>query len=185
MRKLSLCVALLALAGCGEKPKPLPVLGEVPDFVLTDQQGKEFHGSSLKGKVWVANFIFTNCTGPCPRMSSRMMRLQGETAPFGQVKLVSFTVDPARDTPEVLAAYAKRFQAEPDRWRFLTGPRAELHHLSREAFRVGNVDGTLNHSTHFVLVDQRARIRGYYGMSDSDVLEQLVRDIKRLLEESA
>lgn len=184
-QQVAALVAVVALSGCGQKPRPLAVYGEIPDFVLTAQTGEEFRSGSLKGKVWVADFIFTNCTGPCPRMSSQMRQVQRAANDLPDVRLVSFTVDPARDTPEVLAAYARRFRAEPDRWYFLTGPREILHQLKREAFKLGEVDGSLNHSTYFVLVDQQSRVRGYYGTSEGKSLQQLVADVKRLLEESS
>jgi protein SCO1/2 len=185
MKKLVLCIVLAGLAGCGKKPEPLPVYGQVPNFVLTSQAGEEFDGKSLQGKVWVADFIFTNCTGPCPRMSWQMKQIQQAIKDLPDVKLVSFTVDPVRDTPEVLAVYAKRYEAEAGRWYFLTGPQATLQQLSRDALKLGDVDGSLNHNTHFVLVDQRARVRGYYGTSEGDALKQLVADIRRLVRESS
>jgi protein SCO1 len=183
MKRLVPALALLLMAACREKP--LPVFGQVPDFVLTAQTGEQFNGSSLKGQVWVADFIFTNCPGPCPRMSSQMRVIQNEVAKLGPVKLVSFTVDPRNDTPEVLAAYAKRFQAEPGRWYFLTGPQPTLHMLSRGAFKLSDVDGSLDHSTRFVLVDKRGRIRGYYETSEGNDWRQVITDARRLLEEAS
>src|SRR3954470_19515440 len=111
------CLAFL-LAGCAPQ-KPLPVLGEIPKFELLNQQGSKFHRSALDGHVWIADFIFTNCESSCPRMSSKMHLVQGATGP--QVKLVSFTVDPARDTPQALAEYGKKYSADTTRWTFLTG----------------------------------------------------------------
>lgn len=176
---------LLSLTGCGPKAPPLPVLGEIPDFTLTAQDGSEFHGRSLRGSVWVADFIFTTCTGPCPRMSWQMSKLQKAVRDLPELKFASFTVDPETDTPEVLAAYAMRYQAEPGRWYFLTGPEIALHHLNREAFKLGNVDGSLEHSTRFVLVDRRSRVRGYYGSSDATAMKQLLADIKSLVREKS
>ena len=172
-------LALLG-AGCGRRPEPLPVYGQVPAFVLTAQQGKEFRSQELDGKVWVADFIYTSCEGPCPRMSALMRRIQEETRDLPQVRLVSFTVDPARDTPEVMAAYARHYQAIPGRWFFLTGARDDLQQLYRHAFLLGDVDGTLVHSTRFVLVDGRGRIRGFYGTSDVEDIARLTADLRRL-----
>jgi protein SCO1/2 len=174
---------VLALAGCGAPREPLPIYGQVPEFTLTAHDGREFDSRSLHGRVWVADFIFTTCTGPCPRMSSQMRQAQGAVAQWPDVKLVSFTVDPARDTPEVLAAYAKRYQAEPDRWYFLTGARETLHHLKREAFKLGSVDGSLDHSTRLVLIDRRSRVRGYYLTSESEAIPRLVADIAQARKE--
>jgi protein SCO1/2 len=175
--------AVLVLSGCLAKQPPLPVYGQIPGFALTDETGRPFDKKSLDGKVWVADFIFTTCTGPCPRMSSLMRQVQQASGVMPEVKLVSFTVDPERDTPAALAEYAARYHAQPDRWHFLTGPREALDHLTRDAFKLGNVDGQLIHSTRLVLLDRHARIRGYYGTSEDSPVAQLVRDIKRVLAE--
>jgi protein SCO1/2 len=100
-----------------------------------------------------------------------------------RVRLVSFTVDPARDTPEVLAAYGRHFQAVPGRWFFLTGPTQILQHLSHDVFMLGDVAGNLEHSTRFVLVDGTARVRGFYLTSEEDAIPRLIADAKRLLRE--
>jgi cytochrome oxidase Cu insertion factor (SCO1/SenC/PrrC family) len=159
----------------------LPSLGAVSDFTLTDQTGASFSGGpALKGHVWVANFMFTNCPGPCPRMSSQMHDI--ETALAGQdIKLVSITVDPDRDTPEKLAKYAEFYRATPGVWYFLTGPRQTLNRLGQDVFKLGPVDGSLDHSTRFVLVDRKSQIRGYYLTSEPDAIERLIADAKALL----
>jgi len=168
------------------RPEPLPVLGEIPDFTLTAQNGAEFRRRDLDGKVWIADFIFTNCTGPCPRMSGLMRKVQNSLAGRTDVRLVSFTVDPERDTPAVFSAYARRYQAREGVWYFLTGPEQTLNMLSFEAFKLGRVGGgNLDHSTHFVLVDRRGRIRGYYGTSEPNIIRRLLNDVRRLCEESS
>ncbi|MBC8167112.1 MAG: SCO family protein, partial [Bryobacteraceae bacterium] len=101
----------LAVAGCGGKPG-LASYGLVPDFRLIDQQGQAFSGNTLRGKVWVANFIFTTCQGPCPRMSSQFRTIQKQAGEDSALRFVSFTIDPIRDTPTVLAEYSKRFGAQ-------------------------------------------------------------------------
>jgi protein SCO1/2 len=183
MRYFLFAIPLLALVGCGGKQPPLPVYGEVPQFVLTAQTGEEFHSENLRGKIWVADFIFTNCAGPCPRMSSQMRRIQDSVKDLPDVRLVSFSIDPARDTPEVLRAYAQRYRAEPGRWYFLTGPQQTVHNVSRHAFKLSDVDSSLNHSTRFVLIDQRGKVRGYYGSTEDDGLKPLIADIRRLSRE--
>ncbi len=145
----------------------------VPYFQLTSQTGKPFDSHVLDGKPWVANFIFTSCPGPCPRMSGQMRELRS-AAP----QLVSFTIDPARDTPEVLATYAQRFEANSQTWHFLTGTQSKHNELARNVFKVGDVDGKLEHSTRFILVDGKRRIRGFYDSSDGDKIRELLRDIK-------
>jgi protein SCO1/2 len=152
----------------------------VPPFSLTAETGTPFNSDLLRGQVWVADFIFTTCNGPCPRMTSQMRQVQDALTGVGHVKLVTFTVDPEHDTPEALAQYAKRQKADPNRWVFLTGSRETLHSLCREAFLLGNVDGNLNHSTRFVLVDRESRVRGYYDTSEASSIPKLIEDIRSL-----
>ena len=171
------------MAGCAAHAS-LPSYSVVPGFALTDQTGAEFRSSdALSGHVWVADFIFTNCPGPCPRMSSQMHQVQTALSGVDGVRLVSFTVDPARDTPEVLAAYGRHFQAEPGKWFFLTGSTDALQHLSHDVFLLGDVDGSLEHSTRFVLVDRASRVRGFYLTSEEDAIPRLVADAKSLVRE--
>ncbi len=180
----ALLPALALLAGC-TREKALPVYGQVPHFVLTSQANREFDSRALDGNVWVADFFFTSCGGPCPRMSSQMRWVQEQVRDLPRVRLVSFTVDPARDNPAVLADYARHFRAEAGRWFLLTGQRETLHELDREAFKLGDVDGSLMHSTRFVLVDGQRRIRGYYATDEQDGLKPLIADIRRLARESS
>jgi protein SCO1/2 len=172
-------LAVLALAGCHRAPD-LPTLGAVEHFLLTDQTNQPFDSAQLKGKVWVADFMFTSCPGPCPRMSSLMQRVQSELEGQG-IQLVSFTVDPQHDTPEVLAAYAARFKAVPGIWHFLTGGQADLHHLGKDVFKLNPVDGSLEHQTRFVLIDGDGQIRGYYPSLEEDAIPNLIRDARALL----
>ncbi|MEP6715093.1 MAG: SCO family protein [Terriglobia bacterium] len=170
-------LAFILLTGCA-RDKPLQVLGSVPAFQLTNQQGQVFSSSALEGHVWVADFIFTNCQGPCPRMSSHMRALQNKTD--AAIQLVSFTVDPDRDTPPVLTAYAKQFGADASRWSFLTGDKATLNTLDRDAFKLGNLGAEMDHSTRFVLVDKKGQIRGYYGIAEGDPVAKIAHDAARL-----
>jgi protein SCO1/2 len=133
----------------------------------------------------VADFFFSTCTGPCPRMSAQMHWVQKQISDLSQVRLVSFSIDPEHDTAPVLAAYARRFRAEPGRWFFLTGSRPAVERLNHEDFKLGEADGTTMHSTRFVLVDGRSRIRGYYRSDEDGGLEPLLRDIRQLAGESA
>ena len=171
---------ILILAACIHKSSKLPVYYDVPEFELTAQTDRPFDSSILKGKIWVADFIYTTCPGPCPRMTSQMHEVQDAIAKMPDVRLVSFTVDPARDTPPVLAQYAKEHGASNQLWYFLTGPPATLQRLDRDVFKLGNVDATLEHSTRFVLVDRQSRIRGYYETSESGIIPRLIEDIYAL-----
>jgi len=175
---LSILAALL-LTGCMRKQ--LPVFGEVPQFELTNQRGRKFDRTSLDGHVWIADFIFTNCESSCPRMSSVMRSIQGATD--AGVKLVSFSVDPARDTPQALAEYARKYSADESRWTFLTGPAATLEMLDHNAFKLGSLN--MDHSTRFILMDKAGRVRGYYGLFDGDPVAKLKKDAARLEKEHA
>jgi protein SCO1 len=135
----------------GLSPAHLPVYGSVPDFALIDQRGRPVRRSDLEGKVWIASFIFTNCPDECPLMTSEMARLQSDLAHMADLRLVSISVDPDRDTPAVLLQYAERFNADPDRWFFLTGDKQDIYRLAREGFRLGIVDPA--ESSHSSLVN--------------------------------
>ena len=176
MTRLPALVFLL-FAAC-QPTKPLPVYGQVPDFELTSQSGSSFSSKDLVGRVWVADFIYTTCTGPCPMMSAKMRRIQASAR---EATLVSFSVDPEHDTPQALAEYAKRYHAEPGRWFFLTGGRNTLQYLSRDAFKLSDLG--LTHSTRLILVDRQSRIRGYYATSDDSAMKDLLADIRRLAKE--
>jgi protein SCO1/2 len=174
------CALLAILAACARE-KPLPIYGEIPSFELLNQQGHKFGRSSLDGHVWIADFIYTNCESSCPRMSSKMHSIQGETNPG--VKLVSFTVDPQRDTPRALEEYGKKYAADETRWTFLTGEPATLQMLDRDAFKLGDLN--MDHSTRFVLIDKQGRVRGYYALFDGDSVSQLEKDAGRLEKDQA
>lgn len=176
-----LLIFVLLLAGCASE-KPLPILGEIPQFELLNQQGQKFTRTALDGRVWVADFIYTNCEGPCPQMSSRMHAIQKATA--AGLKLVSFSVDPARDTPQALAEYGKKFAADDARWTFLTGDPAVLDMLDHDAFKLGNLGAAMDHSTRFVLVDKKGRVRGYYSLGESDAVSRVAKDAARLESET-
>jgi protein SCO1 len=173
-------LSALVLSGCAWTPSKLPSYGVTSDFQLTSQDGQPFDSKTLRGKIWVADFIFTTCPGVCPRMTRQMRQVEEATHKMPEVRLVSFTVDPTHDTPTVLAAYAKEQHVATEHWFFLTGPQATLHHLARDVFKVGNVDGSLQHSTRFMLVDQKSRIRGYYDTSEADSIHHLIWDIHAL-----
>jgi len=186
MKLLVVLALVVTLAACSQHPPALAVFGDIPQFDLTSQNGQPFHSQALAGKIWVADFIYTTCPGPCPRMTSQMREVQDSVLQIPDVRptvrFVSFTVDPANDTPPVLAAYAKTHGAAPV-WYFLTGPAATLQTLDRDAFKLGNIDGTLQHSTRFVLVDRRGRIRGYYDTSESSSISKVISDVKALARE--
>ncbi len=141
--------------------------------------------------MWVANFIFTHCPGRCPLLSQRMARLQTvlRTKP---VRFLSLSVDPERDTPEVLQVYAQRYRADDQRWLFLTGERSVMYDLIRNGFRLGvevlaphdprlTTHEPIVHSNRFVLIDPQRRIRGYYRGDDTESIAQLLQDVEILV----
>ncbi len=180
MKCAALSFLTILLACCSAHRASLDDFGVVPEFTLTAQDGQPFHSSALAGKIWVADFIYTTCPGPCPRMTSQMHDVQDAIAKIPDVKLVSFTVDPATDTPPVLAQYAKVHGASAAHWYFLTGPVDTLQKLDRDAFKLGNVDETLQNSTRFVLVDRQGHIRGYYETSEASAIPKVIADVYEL-----
>jgi protein SCO1/2 len=165
--------------------KQMTKYSTVPPFTLTDQTAATFDSQTLANKVWIADFMFTNCTGPCPRMSAQMRQVQTALAAEPDIRLVSFSIDPARDTPEVMARYAERYQATPGKWFFLTGPRETLQHLNKNVFMLGDVDASLSHSTRFVLVDRKSTVRGYFMTDEADAIPRVIAEAQKLLKEKA
>jgi protein SCO1/2 len=163
----------------------LPKDGIIPPFQLTDQNGETFGSQQLQGKIWIADFIYTSCPGPCPMISSRMSETQKPLRDT-DVKLVSFSVDPEHDTPAVLRDYASRLNAQPGRWHFLTGDKDVIYRLSRDGFKLAAAEnGAIGpiHSTRMVLVDREGVIRGYYDATDADAVTRLLADTNHLLRE--
>ena len=177
-----LAVASLSWAcsgGVGHEPPP--ELFALPDFALVNRDGSTVESADLDGSPWVANFIFTRCALYCPRSTSRMAHL-GRALPSGlSVARVSFTVDPAFDTHEVLSAYADAYGIDDPEWRFLTGDAEALRTLIFEGFRLPVEDTEpILHSNRFVLVDGNGTIRGYYEATDGAELERLIADLAAL-----
>lgn len=163
--------------------------GMISEFTLTEASGRPVTLSDLRGKVWIASFIFTRCAGQCPIMTHHLALAQRELPAREDLKLVSISVDPDRDRPAALAKYAADHQADRSRWWFLTGEKAAVRRLALEAFKLpvadnpGSEDEPVLHSSKFVLVDRTGAIRGYYDGLDVDSIRQLVRDTRRLLAE--
>ena len=173
----------------GVSDRPLPAVADVPEFSLVERSDRAVTKADLLGKVWLADFVFTSCAGPCPEMTLRMKSLQRSLEGAGDdVKLVSFSIDPEFDTPAVLRRYADRYGADPQRWWFLTGPsRDEMHALVKEGFlqAVTQTGDSVRyvHSTRFVLVDRKGRIRAWYDGLEAESKPQILHDIQRLLSE--
>lgn len=140
------------------------------EFTLTDQRGEPFDSRSLAGQVWVGSFFFTNCPAVCWRQNQALAAIQ-QTNPDSKVKFVSISCDPENDTPEVLTRYAERFQADPQRWVFLTGDMKEIVRIGKETFLVSVERGT--HSDRAFVVDRDGKVRGRFRVTEPDQLEKL------------
>jgi len=201
IRLLAVAVALVLVYRFAGTSSPgvnpateLPHVHEVPPFTLTERSGKTITNKDLSGKIWIADFIYTTCPGPCPLVTASMAKIQDKVAHDPRVQLVTFTVDPQTDTPGVLAAYADKFGADPYRWWFLTGPEKPLYDLIQNGFFQAVQDNrgqppqegqfTVTHSTSLVLVDPSGDIRGSYDGVNDDGRADLLRDIKVLEKEN-
>ena len=152
----------------------IPDYGRIPDFALTESLGASVSRESLEGTAWVASFVFTRCAGTCPTTAQQVRILQ-ESLPEGS-KLVSISVDPTYDTPEVLATYAKGNGRRDDRWWLLTGDAHDIADLATKGFFLG-AKGSLLHSENLALVDGRAHLRGFYDPADPVQRTGLLRDL--------
>jgi protein SCO1 len=164
----------------------LPVYWSLPPFRLQDQNARPFGLDDLRGRSWIAAFIFTRCGGTCPLMTARMARLQPRLSAGTQ--LVSITVDPAHDTAAVLQTYAVDVHAGPQ-WHFLTGARDDLYRLATQGFKLEaseaephapSDEGPFLHSSKLALVDASGRVRGYYDSGDDTAMERLTADARLL-----
>jgi protein SCO1 len=164
---------LLSLAEISRAVRtPPPVLGQIAGFTLTNQNGQVTTLADLSNHVWLADIIFTRCAGPCPRMTAQMKSVQDLLPPTSGAKLVTLTTDPDFDTPSVMKRYGERFNADFNRWTFLTGTKAEIAGLASGSLKLSAVPVKLEdqksvadlfiHTTIFVLVDKQARLRGIF-----------------------
>ena len=181
---------LLVFSLAGLKPpvdqgKSLPVIGSITDFTLTNQSGRAVSLADLRGRVWIADIIFTRCPGPCLKMTRQMKGIQDALLPTSQARLVTLTTDADFDTPPVLRTYAERFQADSNRWLFLTGPKPEIARLAIESLKLTAVEkrpeerqspqDLFVHSTIFVVADKQARLRGVFETSGEGIDPQAVK----------
>lgn len=162
----------------------------VPPFNFIDEDGRPFTDKDVEGKVLIVDFFFTRCTSICPKMSIQMqqLQLQLDDPAYKEVLFLSHTVDPEHDTPEVLKAYAKRLEADPKRWKFLTGNAADIYRQGNLGYLLSaSADTSLAeqfvHSPQFVLVDKRHHIRGMYDGTNTEAMRDLLVDLKMLLQE--
>jgi protein SCO1/2 len=178
-----------------------PVIGQLSKFELMDENGVKISNEDLKGKVWLADVIFTRCPGPCAKMTHHLAEIQKELKSLESVRLVTLTSDPEYDTAEVLNRYAKRFGADTNQWMFLTGAKAEIRRLEVSDFKFVVVEKNTAqrdvpedlfiHSTWYVVVDRDGKVRGwkdaaggihaYYDSEDAGDRQRVVENIRRLL----
>ena len=186
---LGILALLVSLSlGCStRKPEDVPVLGELPEFSLLDQNAEVFDRDSMEGELWVSAFVFTHCRSTCPRLTAHMKGLQTRVSDVPSASFVSVSVDPRNDTPEVIKAYMTKNGLDERNWRFVTGDEEAIRHVVVEGFRVpiGDEDSRaagsddIMHSNSFVLVDDQARVRGYYR-ANNDGIRDLERDLRAL-----
>jgi protein SCO1 len=163
----------------------------IPSFQLTNQEGKPFGRKEMKGKIVVADFFFTRCGNPtfCPRMAEQMKRIQDMFEENKEVLLLSHTVDPEYDTPEVLREYADKYQAKDGKWVFLTGKKRDIYELAFQGYKINaleegeEVTPDFLHAVKFILLDNQGRVRGYYDGTDSKDVDRLMIELKILLYE--
>ena len=163
----------------------------IPDFLLTDQNGRDFTPSQLKGKVWVAGFVYTSCPGPCPVVTRNMAVIQKELAGSG-VEFVTITVDPVRDTPAVLKEYSRKYELDENTWHLLTGSPLKVRKIIQQGFFLVVSDaakdappeaGPVIHSTRLAILDRQMRIREYVEGTAADAPEKVKSAVTKYLAE--
>ncbi|MEI6871149.1 MAG: SCO family protein [Verrucomicrobiota bacterium] len=191
---------------CGCKPSPsasvavlvpapavegsLPKYWQVPAFELTDQEGQPFNSVKMLGKVWIVDFFYTTCPGPCPALTSRLSGLHKSFSNEGRLAFLSISSDPEKDTPEVLRQYASKFGAD-SRWTFLTGPVGSVFSLANQGFKLSltrseKPEEPVTHSTRLILVDAQGWVRSFFegvGEDSEDAGRRLEDGVRKLLQE--
>jgi protein SCO1/2 len=182
MALILLTAAAVIIYQAEKSRRAIPVLGTVPEFAFVERSGSPFGLDDMNGEINVVDFIFTNCHGPCPLMSSVMADLYRFYAPSDRIRFISISVDPLRDSIETLRAYADKFGVSDDRWVFLRAGIDSVLSLYEKGFMLsGDLPG--EHSTRFVLVDRNGRIRGYYHPEDDASIELMKTHIRLLAKE--
>jgi len=192
---------VLLLASCKSDEKPLPFIGQqqlvdgkevphtIPDWNYMRQDSQQITNKSLSNHIYIADFFFTSCPTICPRVMKEMVRLQEEFKDEATVKLISFTIDPKRDTPDKLAAYAHNIGADTDKWWFISGDKESIYDLANEYFVVAyedaDVPGGFDHSGKIILVDKEGHVRSFSEGTEPAATPKLIRDTRKLLQEYA
>ena len=167
------------------KENELPEIGMVPEFEFVNSEQETITLNNLKGKVWVADFIFTTCTMACPMMTGNMNIIHKKYKKNDNVRLVSISVYPEYDTPEVLTKYASQYDANTSRWYFLTGEESTVKRVIKDGFKIGDYEDIIFHSEKFALVDKKGMIRAYYNGMKTEDMKKLKKDINILLKQNS
>jgi protein SCO1 len=177
-----LTILIASNLSCKKQPeKTLPKIYQIKKIDLVNQEGENFSPQKMKGSLWVVHFIFTRCQGPCPVLIRTMGKLQKDLQNYPQIKFLSLSADPKRDTPADLKRYALKQKADFNRWTFLTGKTAEVMRTTEKEFKIpADKDNPDAHSTRFVLVDENLNIRGFYSGLEVNSMEKLIQDAKKL-----
>ncbi len=182
-----LLIIVVLLSACGQKGIENPLDYPVNDFSAVTQDNKPFEKKNLDGKIWIADFIFTNCADVCPPMTANMTKLQKmvEEEELKNVEFVSFSVDPTVDTPEKLTEYAKNFGLKDDNWTFLTGYSQEfIETYARETFKTlvkkPQEGDQVIHQTYFFLVGPDEKVKKIYDGYEEVPYDEIISDIKSL-----
>lgn len=158
----------------------MPVISQLQALSLIRNDQTQISEQDFKNHIWVLNFFFTRCQGPCPMMSQKMARLQKEFSQFESIRLASISVDPEHDTPQVLTEYGQKYQANNQKWWFLTGNKQDIISLGVNIFKLPATEQPDMHSVRFILIDQNGGIRGYYDSNVSEDLDKLIEHAKAL-----
>ena len=187
--KIYIAVAVFLLAtyflNYKGKENELPEIGMVPEFEFVNSEQETITLNNLKGKVWVADFIFTTCTMACPMMTGNMNIIHKKYKKNDDVRLVSISVYPEYDTPEVLTKYASQYDANTSRWYFLTGEESTVKRVIKDGFKIGDYEDIIFHSEKFALVDKKGMIRAYYNGMKTEDMKKLKKDINILLKQNS
>jgi protein SCO1/2 len=208
MRFLLLPVFLFLLSSCGNNRKILPIYGTtvyttkiingvkitdstdytIPPFVFVNQDSTIVHSENLRGKIYVADFFFTSCPSICPKMKKEMLRVYEKYKSNKDVMIISFTIDPARDSVARLKNYAQKLGIEDaSKWQMLTGNKDSIYAVAASflvsAAEDPDAPGGHVHSGNFILVDKQSRLRGYYDGTNTESVNKLLSDIDILLSE--
>jgi protein SCO1 len=198
-------LVFLFLKGCGSNHYTLPVYfaydstlvdgnyvvtdaHKIPEFSFINQEGEKFGSSDLKGKIFVADFFFTRCTGICLDMTTQLKRVQDAYKDNNDVSIISFTVDPRNDSSAILKNYASEYHIKSDKWNLITGNKDSIYTLAQKGFYLAageNEEDPIDfiHSPKCMLVDKQGRIRGIYDGTDKEDVDRLITEIQILIYE--